>query len=72
MGAFSRTGLDQGACDGIGAMRGKRKALRGAPFLLLFAPTVVLLLSVAYTKPNGAGVELSLLSVFEDNNDGED
>jgi hypothetical protein len=52
-------------------MRGKQKALRGAPFLLLFAPTVVLL-SVAYTKPNGAGVELSLLSVFENNNDGED
>ena len=71
MGAFGRTGLDQGACDGVGAMRGKQKALRGAPFLLLFAPTVVLL-SMAYTKPNGAGVELSFLSVFENNNDGED
>lgn len=28
--------------------------------------------NMAYTKPNGAGVELSLLSVLEDNNDGED
>jgi len=52
-------------------MRGKQKTLRGAPFLLPFAPTAVQL-SVAYTKPNGAGVELSLLSVLEDNNDGED
>ena len=71
MGAFGRTGLDHGACDGVGAMRGKQKALRGAPFLLPFAPTAVQL-SVTCTKPNGAGVELSLLSVLEDNNDGED
>ena len=28
--------------------------------------------NMAYTKPNGAGVELSLLSALEDNNDGED
>lgn len=28
--------------------------------------------NMAYTKPNGAGVELSLLSVLEDNNNGED
>jgi hypothetical protein len=52
-------------------MRGKQKALRGAPFLLPFAPTVVHL-NVACTKPNGTGVELSLLSVLEDNNNGED
>ena len=71
MGAFGRTGLDHGASDGIGAMRGKQKALRGAPFLLPFAPTVVHL-NVACTKPNGTGVELSLLSVLEDNNNGED
>jgi len=52
-------------------MRGKQKALLGAPFLLPLAPMVVHL-SVACTKPNGAGVELSLLSVLEDNNDSKD
>jgi hypothetical protein len=52
-------------------MRGKQKALRGAPFFAALS-AIVVQRNAANTKPNGADVELSLLSVLEDNNGGED
>jgi hypothetical protein len=51
-------------------MRGKQGAQK-TPFLLPFA-AIEVPQKAANTKPNGADVELSLLSVLEGNNDGED